>query len=260
MKKNRNYYIRKIHRYLGITIGIQFLLWTIGGLYFSWNNIDAVHGDHLRKSVAYLQTDVDVVSPTVAVQSLRSKKEIDSIHSIHLIRVLDKPVYQIQYFKGHSGEGTHHHVHVALADASTGALRPSLSKEEAVAVAQEQIISGAKMKGVEYLEQVGKHSEYRERPLPAYAITFTDPTCTVYVAAETGTFQTIRHDQWRAFDFLWMLHTMDYEGRDNFGNLALQAFSIFGIVTICSGFLLFFVSSSTFTKKKKMEPTTSNAY
>ncbi len=26
---------RKWHRYLGIILGIQFLLWTVGGLYFS---------------------------------------------------------------------------------------------------------------------------------------------------------------------------------------------------------------------------------
>jgi uncharacterized iron-regulated membrane protein len=260
MKKSRNYYIRKTHRYLGITIGIQFLLWTIGGLYFSWNNIDNVHGDHLRKSVSFLQADMQVVSPTVALHSLQSDKTIDSVHSIHLIRVLDKPVYQIQYFKGHSGEGSHHHVHYALADATTGALRSPLTKEEAVAIAQEQIASNAKIESVEYVEQVSKHSEYRERPLPAYAITFDEPACTIYVATETGTFQTIRHNQWRAFDFLWMLHTMDYEGRDNFGNIALRAFSIFGLFTVCSGFLLFFVTASWFNNKKQTQSSTSNNF
>ena len=111
-----------------------------------------------------------------------------------------------------------------MADAITGALRSTITKEAAVAIAQEQIITNAKIGSVEYLEQVGKHSEYRERPLPAYAISFQEPACTIYVAAETGTYQTIRHNQWRAFDFLWMLHTMDYEGRDNFGNIVLRAF------------------------------------
>ena len=31
---------RKHHRFLGIFIGIQFLFWTISGLYFSWTDID----------------------------------------------------------------------------------------------------------------------------------------------------------------------------------------------------------------------------
>jgi uncharacterized iron-regulated membrane protein len=255
MTKNRNYYIRKAHRYLGVTIGIQFLLWTAGGLYFSWNNIDKVHGDHLRKSVSFLKADVEVASPTIALQALNKDKAIDSIHSIHLIRVLGKPVYQIQYFKGHGGKGLHHHIHYALADATTSALRSPITKEEAVAIAQEQIIDNAKIATVEYLERVGKHSEYRERPLPAYAISFAEPACTVYVATETGTYQTIRHNQWRVFDFLYMLHTMDYEGRDDFGNLVLKIFSIFGLVTVCSGFLLFFVSSSSFNTRSKVQPT-----
>ena len=41
--------IRKTHRYLGLFIGIQFLAWTISGLYFSWTNIDQIHGDEFRR-------------------------------------------------------------------------------------------------------------------------------------------------------------------------------------------------------------------
>ena len=41
--------IRKAHRYLGLFIGIQFLMWTISGLYFSWTDIDDIHGDQFKK-------------------------------------------------------------------------------------------------------------------------------------------------------------------------------------------------------------------
>ena len=40
--------IRRVHRYLGIFLGIQFLIWTISGMYFSWTNIDDIHGDQFR--------------------------------------------------------------------------------------------------------------------------------------------------------------------------------------------------------------------
>ena len=40
--------IRKAHRYLGIFLGIQFIMWTASGLYFSWTDIDEIHGDHFR--------------------------------------------------------------------------------------------------------------------------------------------------------------------------------------------------------------------
>jgi hypothetical protein len=49
MSMNWNYRIRRIHRYLGVLLGIQFLLWTIGGLYFSWSNMDEIHGDPQKK-------------------------------------------------------------------------------------------------------------------------------------------------------------------------------------------------------------------
>ena len=40
--------IRKTHRYLGLFLGVQFLLWTISGLYFSWTDIDEIHGDQFK--------------------------------------------------------------------------------------------------------------------------------------------------------------------------------------------------------------------
>ena len=42
-------WIRKAHRYLGIFLGIQFLMWTISGMYFSWTDIDEIHGDQFKK-------------------------------------------------------------------------------------------------------------------------------------------------------------------------------------------------------------------
>jgi predicted RND superfamily exporter protein len=52
-----------------------------------------------------------------------------------------------------------------------------------------------------------------------------------------------------------MTHTMDYEGRDDFNTTVLRAFSLLGLLTVFSGFLLWFTSSPTmiryFGKKKK---------
>jgi uncharacterized iron-regulated membrane protein len=248
MKFNKQLFLRKTHRYLGLFIGIQFLGWTISGIYFSWNNIDNVHGDHLRASTSFISSDVDVASPTEAIKNVRQARTVDSIYSVQLINVLGKPTYQIAFFSGHTGEGMHHHLHYALADASTGALKLPLNKDEGIAVAAEHIREGAIVKDVEYLERATADHEYRERPLPAWAVTFNNPNCTVYVSADMGTFQAIRHDQWRVFDFLWMFHTMDYAGRDNFNNWLLRILSVFGLLTVMSGFLLYVTSSRTLKK------------
>ena len=42
--------IRKTHRYLGLFLGIQFLCWTSSGIYFSWTDIDNIHGDHFKNT------------------------------------------------------------------------------------------------------------------------------------------------------------------------------------------------------------------
>jgi hypothetical protein len=73
---------------------------------------------------------------------------------------------------------------------------------------------------------------------------------TAYVPAELGQVLRIRNDQWRLFDFLWMLHTMDYQGRDDFNNVVLRAFSVLGLVTVASGFFLFALTTPTLRRRR----------
>ena len=254
MAKSKHYYIRRTHRYLGLILGIQFLLWTIGGLYFSWSNIDEVHGDFQKRNPALLSSNISLVSPTMVLDTIKKLHQIDSVVSIQLIEILGKPFYQVRCINSIHKEVNHQHNMATmnhLANAETGELRGPLTKEESIEVAKMRFNGEPKVEGVEYITNTNGHHEYRESPLPAYAITFEHPTkTTVYVASELGTVQKFRNNKWRLFDFLWMLHTMDYEGRDNFGNILLRIFSIFGLVTVISGFALFFVSSSFFRKKR----------
>ena len=253
MAKSKHFYIRKSHRYLGLLLGIQFLLWTIGGLYFSWNDIDEVHGDFQMKRVPLLSSDVQLVSPSMILDSIKKIHRIDSLVSIQLIDILGKPVYQVRCISALHDMQTHtdhHDLMNHLADAQTGQLRSPLSEQEAVAVAKRHFIDNAEVVKIEKVDSIHAHHEYRSGVLPAYAISFEHPSkTTVYVAAELGTVQKFRNDKWRVFDFLWMLHTMDYEGRDNFGNILLRAFSVFGLITVLSGFLLYFISSKRFKGK-----------
>lgn len=253
MAKSKHYYIRKTHRWLGVILGIQFLLWTIGGLYFSWSNMDEVHGDFQKKNAPLLSSHISLVSPTVVLDTIRRVHQIDSIVSIQLIEILGKPFYQVRCISAIHNKTNHEHEIQAmnhLANAETGQLRGPLTKEEAVEVAKMRFNGEPKVKSVEYLTGTNGHHEYRESPLPAYAITFEHPSkTTVYVASELGTVQKFRNNKWRIFDFLWMMHTMDYESRDHIGNWLLRAFSIFGLVTVLSGFALFFVSAKRNKKK-----------
>ena len=244
MAKNKHFNIRKTHRYLGIILGIQFLMWTISGLYFSWSDIDEIRGDLDRKIPARLHGNIKLISPAEILDS--SELKADSIHDIHLVNILGKPFYSLQFFKGNE-------LKRILADATSGAIRPAISKEEAVRIASESFIETANVKSIGYITEANAHHEYREKLLPAWVVTFDHPSHTnVYVSAYLGKVESFRNRKWRIFDFLWMGHMMGYQDRDDTNNMLLRIFSAFGLLTVISGFILFFASRKK--TKKDIQP------
>ena len=240
-------FIRRSHRYLGVVLGIQFLFWTIGGLYFSWTNINEIHGDFQHKNPPQLTYEANLKSPSDVFTN--NAISADRIQSLQLLTILNKSYYAIRYY--HNGKPAD-----LVADAITGFKRSALTKDEAIQVAAESYNGITKLSKVEYITSVSKHHEYREKPLPAWRITFQHPSDThIYVSAIQGKVETFRNNKWRIFDFLWMLHTMDYESRDDINNWFLRAFSMFGLITILTGFALFFVSKK---KTKKLFTDNSN--
>lgn len=223
--------IRKIHRYLGVFLGIQFLMWTISGMYFSWTDIDEIHGDHFKKE----KVSQTGFTNLLGTQNLRLQ---DSIESLELLEIAGKPYYWINEAK--------------LYNAKTGEVKIKVTQQEALQVAQRYMLPELKVADIQMINSVGDHHEYRGRPLPAYEITYYTPqNVKAFVAVENGAFQTVRHRNWRWFDFLWMTHTMDYQTRDDFNTTLLRSFSLLGLITVLSGFLLWFISSPTIRRLKK---------
>lgn len=223
--------IRKAHRYLGIFIGIQFIMWTVSGLYFSWTDLDEIHGDHFKKEEPVHSAFTDLKSPTVLDPGLE-------VASVKLQEISGKPFYYIN--------------NEILMDARSGEKINEITEKQALDIASRYMKADLEVSGIERITETGKHHEYRERLLPAYVVSYKgDENLKAYVGALTGNFNTVRHRDWRWFDFLWMTHTMDYEGRDDFNNLLLRAFSLMGLITVLSGFLLWYVSSPTVRKLVK---------
>jgi hypothetical protein len=223
--------IRKIHRYLGLLLGIQFLAWTIGGLYFSWTNIESIRGQDLQVE----KKTLNINKENPLFNKINELYHGVIIEEIMIVEILGKVYYQIHAIN--PGKK------IFLVDFETLELRSPLSQQEAEAIALQSLKSPGLIKSTSYLTETSNHHEYRNKSLPAYAVSFQDPIpLTVYVASELGTVQSFRSNSWRVFDFLWMLHTMDYESRDNFNNTLLRIFSIFGLITILSGFILYFLT------------------
>ncbi|QHI35629.1 hypothetical protein IMCC3317_09750 [Kordia antarctica] len=220
--------IRKTHRYLGLFMGIQFLMWTISGLYFSWTNIDDIHGDQFKNVAFQPKAFHNLLSPSqLNIQ--------DGIKTIEMRDLNSTPYYWVNNSQ--------------LINAIDGKLKNGITEKEALYVAKIHMKDDLKVTTIARIEEAGKHHEYRKKLLPAYVISYdTDEALKAYVSIKDGKFQTVRHRSWRWFDFLWMTHTMDYDGRDNFNTIVLRAFSLLGLITVLSGFLLWFTSSPRIRK------------
>ena len=172
---------RKIHKYLSLAISAQLLLWTISGIYFSFNKIEDVRGSQYLKPKEVIETTKGI--------------KLEAQQALTL--VVEKTY---------------------------------LTPKAVIEITEEE--SGA---------------EYRGRSLPLYKIeTISEDSkeINVYVDPFSKEIVAVRSNQWRIWDFMWGVHIMDWDERDNIGNIFLKIFSILALLSALSGIYLFFASSS----------------
>ena len=121
-----------------------------------------------------------------------------------------------------------------------------LSSDEAKAV----ITSQTRLRPLttETVTAVEPGDEFRGRPLPLYRVISEDQDGTsfnVYVNPFSGEVTAIRSTRWRIWDFMWGLHIMDWQERDNIDNLPMKLFSVLALISAISGIWLFFATWKT---------------
>ena len=201
-----NKFIRSLHRYLSIFIAIQLLLWTVSGIYFAFNKIELIRGEQYR-----LPSNVEYrIFDRLGQQVIASNKDGNIVYRTY----------------------------------PEGNLLEKLSVEEVKLIAS--IKTSLEPVSAILLTESSPGSEYRGRSLPIYQITTSSKDdINIYLDPLSGDVLAIRSNSWRMWDFLWSLHIMDYDQRDNINNFLLRLFSILALVSSISGILLFF-----FSKKK----------
>ncbi len=232
-------WIRKAHRYLGLLVGLQLLAWTASGLYFAWNPIERVRGEDLAAEPERWRSVPDgLLGPAAVLAAFyAAHPDTPEVMQLTLRPLLGEPVYEVAYRASDR-------VRYALLDARSGQLRSPIQRQEAIRIAERDFLPEAPVRQVRWIEQVEPGGEYRDKELPAWCVEFDHPTETrIYVAAERGLVTARRNATWRVFDFLWMLHIMDYRDRTDFNHLLLRVLSVLGLLTVFSGLLLWAVTS-----------------
>ena len=218
---------RKVHKWLFLLVGLQALLWTLSGSYMVVMDLDFIHGDQLVKNLHEpLPADLGELAPTRAVL-----EQFEEVRSIQLKALQGKPYYVVI-----TSDGAH------LNDAHSGVVMPPVDRERARALAEHYYAGELPAASVERIEN-NPPSEIGAHRLPLWRVNFDDRYGTsLYIDPNTAALVTRRHDYWRAFDFMWMLHIMDYEARENIHNPLLLIVTIVSLTGVLAGLILLFYS------------------
>jgi hypothetical protein len=209
--------IRKTHKYLSFFISIQLLLWTISGIYFSFNKIELVRGEQYLK----------IVEKPINLGVLNFNTPYSE--KVSIINRLGKEIVIV------SSGGSKKYLD------KNGNPLDKLSSLEAV----ESVKSQTTLLPFQAIEITDNKSgsEFRGRSLPIYKVesrNIENDDINVYVNIYSGEIMAIRSPQWRIWDLMWGFHIMDWNERDNINNLLLKIFSILALVSSVTGLILFF--------------------
>ena len=210
---------RTTHKWLALIIAIQAVFWTLSGLYMSVIHIDIIHGDRLvRTPQASAIPLAGLIEPGHLIHLAAGLK------SARLETQLGRPVYVVDAAGGK-----------ALVDAKTGARLSPIDEAGARARAKALFAEAGEVVSAELLTQA-KPIELQSRTLPLWRVEFEGTwRPTFYISPFTGELVARRHDLWRAYDFVWMLHIMDYENRTDVNNVLIRVATWMAFVTSLTG-------------------------
>ena len=208
---------RKIHKYLSLFISLQLLLWTASGIYFAYNKIENVRGEQYREQTSF------------SVDLSKINFEVEDISTLSFANRLNERVVVIRDTQGKKYFDF------------DGNLIDKISFEDALKVVKTK--TNLSPLSVEEVTEAKKRAEYRGRDLPIYRVVSTNKQneeINVYVNPYSGDIIAVRSTQWRIWDLLWGFHIMDWQDRDNIGNIFLKIFSVLALLSAITGIVLFF--------------------
>jgi uncharacterized iron-regulated membrane protein len=239
-------FLRKLHRWLGLLMALQIIAWMASGLYFSLFPIEEIRGEHLTRPAESLSIeDLQSLGAPAAV-----KDTLDghigpgwSLDALTPFRRDGEVFWRVS--------GTHEGNRFSRLISADGLrVAPPLDAAEAERRAIGWLRQPAKAESVSRITQPPENLEFRGRPLPAWRIDFRSPDgLSLYLDPWTGELLARRTDRWRLFDFLWMLHIMDFENRDDFNHVLLQLAAALGLIVALSGLVFWAVTSRWFRRR-----------
>jgi hypothetical protein len=217
--------VASVHKWLGLIVGAQLVVWTATGLFFASFHIIDVRGEKLVHSPGHAgKIDVSRVRLST-IDALNAVAE-DQPAQVTLKLLAGDPVYEVRADIG-----------VFIVSAETGSVLSPLSEDLAREVATEAWAGDGALQSMELLEAAPHESGLLGQVWAAHFAGDGHPI--LYVAAANGETSLPRTDLWRAYDFLWSLHIMDWgPARENFNTPWMVAAALLGLSTVLFGVVL----------------------
>lgn len=220
----------KVHRWLGWLIGIQVLVWVIGGVVFALLPFQAwvKAGDTVKAPTVVLPAGwADRVAP-----GLQAAAGLGQVVAVATVATPHGPALRVSYRDGREPG-------LVLADGQAwtapdeAALRRFVSAlylGPGSIVAVERVDAVPRRLGI-VAETGGRTDLWRVR--------FDDMLATrIYLNGRSGEFVTARNEAWVWYDFFWRLHIMDYAGGEDFNGSLLRVAAVAALGLVVAGMVL----------------------
>lgn len=217
-------------------VGIQFLFWSITGVYMVTMDIHYIHGETLAKSE---QAKIDLADVDYSIVELAA--DYPEASQVRLTQSMGRPLYS--FINGEQGK-------VAI-DAKTGAVQALVNEIKAKEIAQYHYTLNHDIDSIRLIQSVtDMPAELSPRHLPVWRVTFEQyATPTFYISQQTGAIVAKRHDYWRLFDWMWRFHIMDYDDGENVSNWFLFLVATLGLMAAITGTVLTYFRVFSANKK-----------
>ena len=220
----------KWHIWLGWLIGVPLILWTASGLFMVSRPIEEVRGTHLRAEAENLVLSYENI--------VLFADNGNDLTGATLVRQGDEPVWIVTYASGAT----------ARYSATSGAALPPVTRDTARLAAERLYLPEEDVLSTRLFAADAPPADLR-REVPAWQVRFADGT-NIYVHAETGETLAVRTRFWRAFDFMWGLHIMDMQTREDTSHPILIGSAALALLGSILGFVMLF------TRRRKRQSAT----
>jgi len=208
------------HIWLGWLVAVPLLLWTLSGLVMVARPIEEVRGHtlHIEHQPAPVRVQLGGATGDTLI---REGKILDQRgRSVLIATFMDGSVRRIDL--GAPGQ----------------TMLPPVNEAEARAAVRHGVKGGDKVTSLKLFTVEQSPSDFR-KPIAAWQVTLADGTH-VYVGRDTGEIEAIRTPWWRFYDFMWGLHIMDLETREDTHHPLLIGFAALALASCLLGTALLF--------------------